>query len=177
MTEPDPAKPPPLTCANDLASTAGSLAIVVSNLSSELHMLRRSYDLLSGEFTRTQNLLEAVMAAHRLGSTDEAWRVERQLEQDLNECVNSNIDLLQRLHNQNLVIASLRQKNDAYERKNGVVGGKDLNALLYLALHSCQIGNSILYFHEYITAYECKASNAEDVTNKDESIGWGRKRD
>ena len=81
------------------------------------------------------------MAAHRLGSTDEAWRVERQLEEDLNACVNSNIDLLQRLHNQNLVIASLRQKNYAYKRKNGVVGGKDLNALLYLALHSCQIGN------------------------------------
>jgi hypothetical protein len=40
------------------------------------------------------------------------------------------------------------QKNDAYKRKNGVVGGKNLNALLHLALHSCQIGNSILYFHE-----------------------------
>jgi hypothetical protein len=119
MTEPDPAKPPPLTCAaNDLASTAGSLAIVVSNLSSELHMLCWSYDLLSRESTRMQNLLEAVMAAHRLGSTDEAWRVERQLEQDLNKCVNSNIDLLQRLNNKNLVIASsLRKKNDAYERK------------------------------------------------------------
>ena len=103
-------QPPPLTCANDLASTAGSLAIVVSNLSSELHMLRPSYDLLSGEFTRTQNLLKAIMAAHCLGSTDEAWCVERQLQQDLNECVNSNIDLLQRLDNQNLVIASLRKK-------------------------------------------------------------------
>ncbi len=145
----------------------------------------------------------AVMAAHRLGSIDEAWRVERQLKQDLNKCVNLNIDLLQRLDNQNLVIASLckkmmrtnakmvnlnidllqrldnqnlviaslHKKNDAYERKNGVVGGKDLNALLHLALHSCQIGNSILYFREYITVYECKASNAEDVTNKDESIG------
>ena len=67
MTEPDPTKPPPLTCANDLASTAGSLAIVVSILSSELHMPHWSYDLLSGEFTCTQNLLEAVMAAHRLG--------------------------------------------------------------------------------------------------------------
>jgi hypothetical protein len=73
-------------------------------------MLRRSYDVLSRVFTRTQNLLEAVMAAHCLGSTDEAWRVERQLEQDLNKCVNSNIDLLQRLDNQNLVIASLRKK-------------------------------------------------------------------
>jgi hypothetical protein len=99
MTEPDPAKPPPLTCANDLASTAGSLAIVVSNLSSELHMLRWSYNLLSREFTCTQNLLEAVMAAHRLGSINEAWHVERQLKQDLNECMNSNIDLLQRLDN------------------------------------------------------------------------------
>ncbi len=177
MTEPDPAKPPPLTCANDLASTAGSLAIIVSNLSSELHMLLWSYDLLSREFTRTENLLEAVMALHRLGSTDEAWRVERQLKQDLNECVNSNFDLLQRLDNQNLVIASLCKKNDAYERKNGVVGGKDLNALLHLAVHSCQIGNSILYFHEYITAYECRDFNAEDVTNKDESIRWDRKRD
>ncbi len=85
--------------------------------------------------------------------------------------MNLNIELLQRLDNQNLVIASLRKINDAYECKNGVVGGKDLNALLHLALHSCQIGNSILYFHEYITAYECKASNAEDATNKDESIG------
>ena len=177
MTEPDPAKPPPLTCANDLASTTGSLAIAVLNLSSELHMLCRSYDLLSRELTHTQNLLKAVMGAHCLGSTDEAWRVERQLKQDLNECMNSNIDLLQRLDNQNLVIASLREKIDAYEHKNGVVIGKDLNALLHLALHSCQIGNSVLYFHEYITAYECKASNAEDVTNKDESIGWGRKRD
>jgi hypothetical protein len=121
MTEPDPAKPFPLTCANNLSSTAGSLAIAVLNLSSELHMLRRSYNLLSGEFTRTQNLLEAVMAAHHLGCTDEAWRVERQLEQDLNKCVNSNIDLLQRLDNQHLVIASLCKKNDAYERKNGVV--------------------------------------------------------
>jgi hypothetical protein len=110
MTVLDPAKPPPLTYANDLASTTGSLAIVVSNLSSELHMLRRSYGLLSGEFTRTQNLLEAVMAAHRLGSTNEAWRVERQLEQDLNKCMNLNIDLLQRLDNQNLVIASLCKK-------------------------------------------------------------------
>ncbi len=61
--------------------------------------------------------------------------------------------------------------------KIGVVYGKDLNALLHLALRSRQIGNSILYFHEYISAYECKASNAEDVTNKDESIRWGRKRD
>ncbi len=69
------------------------------------------------------------------------------------------------------------QNNDAYKRKNGVVGGKDLNALLHLALHSRQIGNSILYFREYITVYECKASNAEDVTNKDESIGWVWKRD
>jgi hypothetical protein len=154
MTEPDPAKPPPLTCANDLASTAGSLAVVVSNLSSELHMLCWSYDLLSGEFTCTQNLLEAVIAAHCLGSTNEAWHVERQLKQDLNGCVNLNIDLLQRLDNQNLVITSLRKKIDAYERKNGVVGGKDLNALLHLSLHSRQIGNSILYFHEYITAYE-----------------------
>ncbi len=68
------------------------------------------------------------------------------------------------------------QKKYAWERKNGVVGGKDLNALLHLALQCRQIGNSILYFHEYITAYECKASNAEDVTNKNESIGWGRKR-
>ncbi len=110
MTEPDPAKPSPIICANDLASTAGSLAIVVSNLSSELHMLRRSYDLLSGEFTRTQNLYEALMGAHRLGSTNEAWRVERQLKQDLNKCVNLNIDLLQRLDNQNLVIASLCKK-------------------------------------------------------------------
>jgi hypothetical protein len=177
MTEPDPANSPPLTCANDLVSTAGSLAIVVSNLSSELHMLRWSYNLLSGEFTCTQNLLKAVMAAHCLGSTNEAWRVERQLEQDLNQCVNSNIDLLQRLGNQNFMTASLRKKNDAYERKNGVVGDKDLNALLHLALHSCQIGNSMLRFHEYITAYKCKASNAEDVTNKDESIEWGRKRD
>ncbi len=118
MTEPDPAKPSPLTCANYLASAAGSLVIVVSNLSSELHMFHRSYyDLLSGEFTCTQNLLEAVMAALCLGSTDEAWRVERQLKQDLNKCVNSNIDLLQRLDIQNLVIASLRKKNDAYERK------------------------------------------------------------
>ncbi len=171
MTEPDPANSPPLTCANDLASTAESLAIVVSNLSSELHMLRQTYNLLSGEIPRTQNLLKATMAAHRLGSTDEAWHVERQLKQDLNECVNSNIDLLQRLDNQNLVIGSLCKKNDAYERKNGIVGSKDLNALLHLALHSCQIGNSVLYFHEYITAYESKASNAEDVTNKDESIG------
>jgi hypothetical protein len=72
------------------------------------------------------------------------------------------------------VIASLRKTNDVYEHKNGVVSGKDLNTLLHLALHSCQIGNSILYFHEYITAYECKAFNAD---NKDESIGWGRKRD
>jgi len=63
------------------------------------------------------------MGVHCLGSTDEAWHVERQLKQDL-------------------------------------------NALLHLALHSRQIGNSILYFHEYITAYECKASNAEDATNK-----------
>jgi hypothetical protein len=110
MTEPDHAKPPPLTCVNDLASTAGSLAIVVSNFSSELHMLRWSYDLLSGEFTRTQNLFEAVMAAHCLGSTNEAWGDERQLKQDFNECVNLNIDLLQRLDNQNLVIASLRKK-------------------------------------------------------------------
>ncbi len=109
MTEPDPAKPPPVTCANDLASTVGSLAIVVLNLSSELHMLCWSYDLLSGEFTRMQNILEAVMAAHPLGSADEAWRAERQLKQDLNECVNSNFDLLQRLDNQNLVIASLRK--------------------------------------------------------------------
>ena len=101
-----PPNQPPLTCANDLASTAGLLAIVVSNLLSELHMLRWSYNLLSREFTRTQNLLEAVMAAHHLGSTDEAWHVERQLKQDLNECVNSNFDLLQRLDNQNLVIAS-----------------------------------------------------------------------
>jgi hypothetical protein len=134
MTEPDPAKPPPLTCTNDLASTAGSLAIVVSNLSSELHMLRWSYDLLSGEFTRTQNLLETVMAAHHLGSTDEAWLVERQLKQDLNEWVNLIIDLLQRLDNQNLVIASLCKKNDAYEHKNDVVGGKELNALLHLGM-------------------------------------------
>jgi hypothetical protein len=103
-------KPPPLTCANDLASTAGSLAIVVLNLSSELHMRCWSYNLLSGEFTHMQNILEAVMAAHCLGSTNEAWRVERQLKQDLNECVNSNIDLLQRFDNQNLVIASLRKK-------------------------------------------------------------------
>ncbi len=73
-------------------------------------MLRRSFNLLSGEFTRTQDLLEAVMSAHRLGSTDEAWHVERQLKQDLNEYVNSNIDLLQRLDNQNLVIASLHKK-------------------------------------------------------------------
>ncbi len=110
MMEPDHAKPPSLTCANDLASTPGSLAIVVSNLSSELHMLRWSYGLLSGEFTFTQNLLEAAIAVHCLGSTDEAWCVERQLKQDLNECVNLNIDLLQRLDNQNLVIASLRKK-------------------------------------------------------------------
>jgi hypothetical protein len=177
MTEPDPAKPPPLTCANDLAFTAGSLAIVVSNLSCELHMLRWSYDLLSREFTCTQNILEAVIAAHCLGSTDEAWCVERQLKQDLNECVNSNIDLLQRLDNQNLVIASLHKKMVRTNAKIGVVYGKDLNALLHLALRSRQIGNSILYFHEYISAYECKASNAEDVTNKDESIRWGRKRD
>jgi hypothetical protein len=86
MMEPDPVKPPPLTCANDLASIAGTLAIVLSNLFSELHMLCWAYDLLSGEFTRTQNLLEAVMAAHRLGSINEAWRVERQIKQDLNEC-------------------------------------------------------------------------------------------
>jgi hypothetical protein len=114
---------PPLTCANDLASTAGSLAIVVLNLSSELHMLRWSYDLLSGEFTRTQNLLKAVMAAHRLGSTDEAWRVEseRQLKQDLIEYMNSNFDLLQRLDNKNLVIASLHKKNEMGTNANMVL--------------------------------------------------------
>jgi hypothetical protein len=156
MTEPDPAKPPPLTCANDLASTAGSLAIAVSNLSSELHMLCRSYDLLSGEFTHMQNLLKAVMGAHCLGSTDEAWRVERQLKQDLNECMNLNIDLFQRLDNQNLVIASLREKIDAYEHKNGVVVGKDLNALLHLALHSCQIGNSVLIFMNILQRMNAK---------------------
>ena len=48
MLEPDPAKPPPLTCAHDLASTAESLAIVVSTLTSELHMLHRSYDFCPG---------------------------------------------------------------------------------------------------------------------------------
>jgi hypothetical protein len=107
MMEPDPAKPPPLTCANDLASTAESVAIFVLTLSSDLHMLRWSYNLLSKEFACMQNLLEAVMTAHCLGSTNEAWRVERQLQQDLDECVNSNIHLLQRLDNQNMVITFL----------------------------------------------------------------------
>ncbi len=176
MTEPDPAKPPPLTCTNVFASTAGSLAIVASNLSSELHKLCWSYDLLSGEFTRTQNLLEAVMAAHCLGSINEAWRVERQPKQYLNKCVNLNIDLLQRLDNQNLVIASLRNKNDAYKCKKWSylrLGSQCLIASSFTFLPDWQL---ILYFHEYITVYECKASNAENVTNKDESIRWGRKR-
>ena len=80
-------------------------------------MLCWSYSLLSGELTCMQNLLEADMAAHCLGSTEEAWHVKRQLEQDLDECMNSNIHLLERLDNQNLVIASLCKKIDAYERK------------------------------------------------------------
>ena len=79
MSKPNPAQPPPLTCANEHSSTAESLAIVVSILSNKLFLLRWSYDVLSQEFTRTQNLLEAVTAAHCLQSTNESWRVESQL--------------------------------------------------------------------------------------------------
>ena len=83
MTEPDPAKPSPLSCAPDHAFTAELLTIVVSALNGELHMLRQSYDFLYGELSCTQNLLKAVMTAHGLGSTNEAWRVERHIQQDL----------------------------------------------------------------------------------------------
>jgi hypothetical protein len=66
----------------------------------------------------------------------------------------------------------LAQKND--------VGCKDLNALLDLAFCFLLIGyhtNSMLCLREYITVYDCKVSNAKDVTHKDEAVGWGRKRD
>ena len=143
MKEPDPAIPPPLTFAHDFVSTAESLAIVVLTLTSELHMLCWSYNFLSGELTHTQNLF---------GSTNEAWRVKRQLQQDLDKCVNSNIHLIQRLDDQNLVIASLRKQIEACERKHGAVGIKDLHSLLHLSLHSSQISNSMFCFRRYITA-------------------------
>ena len=57
------------------------------------------------------------MVAHCLQSNDESWLVEKQLQQELDECVNSNIDLLQRLDNHNLVIASLCKTIKAYECK------------------------------------------------------------
>jgi hypothetical protein len=84
LSEPNPAQPPPLTCANDHASTEESLAIVVSTLSNKLFLLYRSYNVLSQEFTCTQNLLEAVMVAYCLQSTNESWRVERQLQHLMN---------------------------------------------------------------------------------------------
>ena len=125
-----------------------------------------------------QNLLETVMmTAHCLGSTDEAWHVERQLQQNLDKCVKSNIKLIQRLNVQNLVIPSLYKQLEACECKRVAVGSKDLNNLLHLALHSCQISNSMLRFCGYITACNCKTSSAEGVTHKDKSIGWGRTRD
>jgi hypothetical protein len=101
MTESDPAKPPPLTYTNDLASTAGSLAIVVSNFPV-------NYTCFVGLTICCPENLLARRTFLRQSWQRIVWGV--QLEQDLNKCVNSNIDLLQRLDNQNLVIASLRKK-------------------------------------------------------------------
>jgi hypothetical protein len=133
MTEPDPSETHPLTCVNHdhggnicewcialtnnfrcFSASTNALTIVVSSLSANLLNLCWDYDALKEQNLHNYNLLQAAMTAHRVGLTDETYRVEWQLEQDLNVCRDLNSDLLHRLDNLNLEIASLCLKNEAY---------------------------------------------------------------
>jgi hypothetical protein len=105
---------------NDLRRFSAStnvLAIIVSSLSTDLLNLCWDYDALKEQNLHNYNLLQAAMTAHRVGLTAETYWVEQQLEQDLNACRDLNSDLLHWLDNLSLEIASLRLKNEAYERK------------------------------------------------------------
>jgi hypothetical protein len=119
MTEPDPAKQPPLTCANDHDGNICELciALMVSLNNRCCLNLCQEYDALYEQNLRNHNLLQAAMNAHHLGVTNETYNVEQQLEQDLNACWDLNYNLLHRLDNQNLEIASVCLKNEAYEYK------------------------------------------------------------
>ncbi len=119
MTEPDPAKQPPLTCANDHDGNTCELCIALTASLNNRRCLNlcREYDALYEQNLRNHNLIQAAMNAHHLGVTNETYNVEQQLEHDLNTCWDLNYNLLHRLDNQNLEIASLCPKNEANECK------------------------------------------------------------